>query len=272
MESLKGEYDALVRCGHPANLSRYKKLKTALDLDCVNANREFASFTPTHLLEIARKIPVNDIPSWIERCETEKLTVSELRGLLLLNGTQAAAQKASSTAPQGKYPTIVVDPPWSYQNKSGRQRQAYADRTMTLEQVKKFDIGRWVPDGDCHLWLWVTDAYAGHIYQVIEAWDFAPKAWLVWAKDRIGMGNYLRHQHEFCVFATRGKLRLLRRDVSTIFHSKMTRHSEKPDAFYRLVESCCPGPYLDVFARRRHQGWDAFGDEVDSFTQLELDK
>ncbi len=54
-----------------------------------------------------------------------------------------------------QYQTIVVDPPWRYKNNSGRQRQPYADRTMTLEQVKAFDIGRWVAPGGCHLYLWV---------------------------------------------------------------------------------------------------------------------
>ena len=269
MERLKGEHDALVRCSGRTTRVAWEKAIEVMNFCPIS---DTSQLHQSHLTEIARGATQQEWKGWVRRCESENLTVSQLRGLLLFNGTQAAAQKASEAAPQGKYPTIVVDPPWSYQNKSGRQKQDYADRTMTLEQVKRFDIQRWIPDGDCHLWLWVTDAYAGNIYQVVEAWGFIPKAWLVWVKDRIGMGNYLRHQHEFCILATRGKMRLLRRDVSTILHAKMTRHSEKPEAFYRLVESCCPGPYLDVFARRRHQGWDAFGDEVDTFTQLELNK
>ena len=169
--------------------------------------------------------------------------------------------------PDGRYRTIVVDPPWAYQNTSGRQRQDYAERTMGLETIGRFDIERWVPlTGGCHLYLWVTDAYAGDIYQVLRAWKFDPKTWLVWMKDRIGMGNYFRHQHEFCVFAVRGKLRLSRLDASTVFRARVTRHSEKPDAFYSLVESCSPGPYLDVFARRKRAGWDVYGDEVNAAT------
>lgn len=174
-------------------------------------------------------------------------------------------------APSGKYRTIVVDPPWAYRNKAGRQRPDYADRSMNLEQVRGFDIERWVAPDACHLYLWVTDAYAGDVYQVLRAWNFDPKAWLVWVKNRMGMGNYFRHQHELCVFAVRGQMRLKRMDVQTIFYAPVTRHSEKPDTFYLLIESCSPGPYLDVFARKRRAGWDAFGDEVDNFYQLRLE-
>ena len=157
-----------------------------------------------------------------------------------------------------------MDPPWSYQNKSGRHAPDYGkdNRVMTLDQVVSFDVQRWVPEDACHLYLWVTDAYVGGVGRILEVWGFAPKATLVWVKDRIGMGNYFRHQHELCVFATSGRLRLARMDASTVFRAPVKRHSEKPDEFYSLVESCSPPPYLDVFARRRRPGWDVYGDEV----------
>lgn len=171
----------------------------------------------------------------------------------------------------GKYRTIVVDPPWRYGNQAGRQRPDYADRTMGLEEVKRFDVGRWVPEEPCHLYLWVTDGYAGRAGEVLDAWGFSAKVFLVWVKNRMGLGNYFRHQHELCVFATRGQLRLRRRDVPTVFYAKVTRHSEKPAAFYALVEACSPGPYLDVFGRKLRPGWDVFGDEVAQAYQLRLE-
>jgi len=107
---------------------------------------------------------------------------------------------------------------------------------MDLDAVKAFDLQQWVGDS-CHLYLWVTDAYLGRAYEITEIWGFNPKASLVWIKDRIGMGNYYRHQHEVCIFAVKGEMRLKRKDASTIFEAAVTRHSEKPDAFYALVES-----------------------------------
>lgn len=181
----------------------------------------------------------------------------------------------SPVVPSGQYSTIVIDPPWSYSNKSGRHGASVnadyiQDRTMTLAEVADFDIKRWLAE-NCHLYLWVTDAYVGQICQVVEAWGFVLKATLVWVKDRFGMGNYYRHQHELCIFAVKGSMWLKRMNASTVFNAKVTKHSEKPDEFYRLVESCSPGPFLDVFARKKRAGWDVFGDEVTAEYQGTLD-
>jgi N6-adenosine-specific RNA methylase IME4 len=194
----------------------------------------------------------------VER-ETERVTVN-----LLQEGERQQRRESvrDCEPPMGKYSTIVIDPPWSYANNSGRQATDYSD-VMTLKDVLTFNIGQWVSD-ECHLYLWVTDAYVGHVYEVTEAWGFEAKTTLVWVKDRFGMGNYYRHQHELCVFAAKGTKRLARMNASTVFHAPVTKHSEKPDAFYELVESCSPGPYLDVFARRRRPGWDVFGDQIDA--------
>lgn len=187
----------------------------------------------------------------------------------LNRGTRTAKPPLLTTnIPKGKYHTIVVDPPWSYGNNSGRQKQDYHQRTMNFDEIKKFDIQRWIPEDFCHLYLWVTDIYAGKVFEILESWGFVPKTWLIWIKDNIGMGNYFRHQHEFCVFAIKGKQRLKRMDVSTIFHAPMTKHSEKPDYFYSLIKTCSFEPFLDVFARKMRPGWDVFGDEVNEEFQM----
>ena len=197
------------------------------------------------------------------RRETERITTN------LLREGERNQTCSYAAAPSGTYSTIVVDPPWSYSNKAGRHAPDYnkENRVMTLEEVAKFDLERWVGE-ECHLYLWVTDAYVGHAYRVTDAWGFQAKTTLVWVKDRIGMGNYYRHQHELCIFAVKGNKRLLRMNASTVFTAPVTRHSAKPDEFYRLVESCSPGPYLDVFARRKRPGWDVFGDQVASEFQM----
>jgi len=174
--------------------------------------------------------------------------------------------------PTGRYSTIVIDPPWSYENSTGRHSQAgylRSGRVMDLTAVKDFDLQRWVAD-TCHLYLWVTDAYLGRAYEITDAWGFHAKVSLVWIKNRIGMGNYYRHQHEICIFAVKGDMRLKRRNASTIFEAPVTKHSEKPDAFYALVQSCSPAPYLDVFARKRRAGWDVYGDEITPENQFRV--
>jgi N6-adenosine-specific RNA methylase IME4 len=266
-ERLKGEYEALMRCADRTTVSTWKRAIEVMDAVPM---RDICHTQPSHAREIARLAPRKTWATWVKRCEAEQLTVPQLRGALLADQGKRAAAQAERTAPTGKYRTLVVDPPWAYGNKSGRQRPDYAERMMDLETVAAFDLQRWVPDDACHLYLWVTDAYAGDVYPVIRAWGFEPKATLVWDKGRIGMGNYFRHQHELCVFAVKGNLRLKRLDASTVFTAPVGAHSEKPDAFYALVESCSPGPYLDVFARRRRAGWDVFGDEVRPEYQMRL--
>lgn len=267
-ERLKGEAEALLRCADKSTVSTWRKAIQVLDAVDLSQPEHIQ---PTHLREIARHAGEDEWPGWVKRCEKDRLTVADLRSLLMARQTSAAAESAETTAPTGTYRTLVIDPPWAYQNNSGRQRQPYAGRNLSLEEIKGFNVGRWVPPDDGHLYLWVTDAYAGDAYSIIRAWGFEPKCSLVWVKDRIGMGNYFRHQHELCFFAVKGNLRLKRMDTPTVFAAPMTKHSEKPDAFYSLVEDCSPGPYLDVFARKKRAGWDVFGDEVTEEYQLRID-
>jgi len=272
VEKLKGEYDALMRCSAKSTRSEWGNIIEVMDEVRLS---EPQHIQPTHFREIHRFSDKLNWQQWVEKCEKGNkgngLTVVQLRSLLLAKESQKATAKAEKSVPKGKYLTVVVDPPWSYQNNSGRQRQDYADRTMTLSQIAKFNIGRWVAPDGCHLYLWVTDAYLGDTYPIIKEWGFVPKVSLIWVKDRIGMGNYYRHQHEVCIFAVKGSLKLKRKDLSTVFYAPVAGHSEKPDAFYSLVERASPGPYLDVFARKRRANWDAFGDEVEDDYQYRLD-
>lgn len=272
-EKLKGEMSALTNCVEKNTVSSWRRsieVMDSLPLECT-----YVHLQPSHAREIARHAPKESWPEWVGSCETNKWTVAQLRSVLLAAKASTTHEAAQSSAPTGQYSTIVVDPPWSYSNKSGRHGSSanadyIQDRTMTLDEVTLFDIQRWVAP-ECHLYLWATDAYVGHVYTITEAWGFDAKATLVWVKDRFGMGNYYRHQHELCVFAVRGKMRLSRMNASTVFNAPITKHSEKPEEFYRLVESCSPGPYLDVFARKKRAGWDVFGDEVAPEYQGTLD-
>lgn len=263
-EKLQGEMAALSNCVDRNTLLGWKKAISVMD--SVEGDLKIAHSQPTHCRIIASLAPKESWPEWVQSCEENKWTVAQLRSVLTAAKAAQTHEAAARSVPSGTYSAIVVDPPWSYDNKSGRHGASlHADytqhRTMTIDDIALFDIQRWTAD-QCHLYLWVTDAYIGHVYSVTEAWGFDAKATLVWVKDRIGMGNYFRHQHELCVFAVKGSLRLKRMDVPTVFHAPMTKHSEKPDEFYRIVESCSSGPYLDVFARKQRVGWDVFGDEV----------
>jgi N6-adenosine-specific RNA methylase IME4 len=81
--------------------------------------------------------------------------------------------------------------------------------------------------------------------------------------DGRGVGFYFRNVTEIVLFGVRGSMRTLqpgRRQVNLLFTRKR-EHSRKPDEIYDLIESCSPGPYLELFARFRRPGWDQWGNE-----------
>ena len=164
-----------------------------------------------------------------------------------------------------RYATIVLDPPWDWgdegdQDQLGRSRPTYG--TMPIDQV----AGIAVPDlaaQDAHIYLWITNRSLPKGFALLEGWGFRYVTMLTWVKPSIGMGNYFRGSTEQVLFGVRGSLGLLRRDVGTWFTApRPDRHSAKPDAFYGLVETCSPGPWLELFARRERPGWAHWGAEV----------
>lgn len=155
--------------------------------------------------------------------------------------------------------SVVIDPPWRYDNVATRGAAEDHYPTMTLDELAKLEVPA---ADDSHLYLWVTNSFIRAGFDLLDAWDFTYKTTLTWCKPSIGMGNYFRNNTEHVLFAVRGKLATQRNDVGTWFQAGKTRHSAKPESFYDLVESCSPGPYLEMFARRRRFGWHVWGNEA----------
>jgi len=170
--------------------------------------------------------------------------------------------------PDKKYRTLVADPPWRYSVKPPQGGTPYP--TMTPEELIGLPVGMWAHD-DAHLYLWTTNSFLVEAHRIMSVWGFEYKTLLTWIKRRpvndnwIGMGFYFRGVTEHVLFGVRGRLKLKRNDLANIFYAPHREHSEKPNAFYDLVESASHGPYLDVFARKQRFNWDTFGDEAFNF-------
>ena len=175
-------------------------------------------------------------------------------------------------APTKKYRTIVADPPWRYPSKLVGLRGATDYPTMVPEELMSMPMGLW-GEKDAHLYLWTTDAFMVAAHKIAVAWGFEPKNILVWVKGRsetdtqMGVGFYYRHACEFVLFCTRGSLSVRNHGQPNVFFAPRTGHSEKPAAFYDMVERMSPGPYLDVFARKQRFNWDTFGNEAYDFRE-----
>ena len=164
--------------------------------------------------------------------------------------------------PSGGFATILVDPPWPLQ---GGEKHY---RTMSLARIEALPVGT-LAARDAHLWLWTTNALLPRAYEVAEAWGFTVRSPLTWVKFRLGLGGryQLRNATEQLLFCTRGKAPLGSHSQPTWFNAPVTEHSRKPAEQFAIIERVSPGPYLELFARRRpesNQPWAVWGDQVDS--------
>ena len=199
----------------------------------------------------------------------------------------------AAQAPTKRYTTIVADPPWRFSDllgyhpgdefggrgagqvrMGGTKRSAASNYpTMSEREIAGLPVGLWSAES-AHLYLWVPNAFLEEGLAVVRVWGFEYKTKITWVKGRlengrlvqhIGMGNYFRNSTENVLFGVRGSLRVLNHDTPTAFIAPRGQHSEKPAAFYDLVQHMSPGPYLDVFARKQRFGWDTWGDEAFNF-------
>lgn len=167
-----------------------------------------------------------------------------------------------SGPPGRRYRTILADPPWDVNQRGHLGAEQHYD-LMTLDQIATMPVGD-LADDDAHLWLWVTNGTLRAGYDIAEAWGFTVRSPLTWVKFRLGLGAYLRNSTEHLLFATRGKAPVQYKAQPTWINAPVQDHSHKPEEQYALIERISPGPYLELFARRRQPGWDAWGNEVDA--------
>lgn len=173
----------------------------------------------------------------------------------------------------GQYSTILADPPWQFQNRTGKMapehRRLLRYPTMELKEIIELPVAR-LAAAKSHLYLWVPNALLQEGLRVMEAWGFTYKSNLVWYKvrkdggpDGRGVGFYFRNVTELVLFGVRGSMRTLPpgRTQVNLLATKKREHSRKPDEIYNIIESCSPGPYLEVFARFRRSGWIQWGNE-----------
>ena len=205
-------------------------------------------------------------------------------------------QSLYAPLPCGPFSTIIADPPWDYSRKlsgggtsgfspvhhsrGGNRGAANHYRTLTLEQMGYLPVSS-VAAEESHLYLWTTSAFIVEAHCLAEEWGFSPKVLVPWIKTkrdsetalvqsggnpyaavRMGMGVYIRHCAEFILFSVRGKAPTLRNDVLGVLFAPRGRHSEKPREFYSFVERLSKPPRLELFARFRHHGYEAWGDQI----------
>ena len=190
------------------------------------------------------------------------------------------ARTVSFEPPQsGRYKCVVIDPPWD-QGKTGKravrpnQGTDLTYPTMTYGEIAALPIGEWAAP-DSFIWLWATNSRSRssgkpilmQAFELMEHWGFRYYTALTWDKATgpCPFGPY-QITTEHCLFGYRGKCNFPKESLGkmkTAFSASARRHSEKPTCHYENVQRYFSAPRLDVFARRRHSGFDAWGEEAE---------
>lgn len=192
--------------------------------------------------------------------------------------SEAAAAFLHDLEGQGPFSTVLADPPWRFQNRTGKMapehRRLSRYGTMDLQAICDLPVSDVVADR-AHLYLWVPNALLPDGLAVMKAWGFEYKSNIVWHKvrkdggsDGRGVGFYFRNVTELVLFGTRGKnirTREAGRRQVNLLATRKREHSRKPDELYDVVEACSSAPFLEIFARGSRPGWSTWGDQAEEY-------
>jgi N6-adenosine-specific RNA methylase IME4 len=195
--------------------------------------------------------------------------------VISINDYKSSVARDFITETQQKdYKTILADPPWRFQNRTGKMAPEHKRlnryNTLSLDEIKEMPVSL-VANKNSHLYLWVPNALLKEGLEVMDAWGFKYKSNLIWHKvrkdggpDGRGVGFYFRNTTEIILFGTRGNLRTLPpgRSQVNILRTQKQEHSRKPDELYEIIEKCSYGPFLEIFARGKRNNWDVFGNQA----------
>lgn len=187
------------------------------------------------------------------------------------------SQRASARLGTTLYPVIYADPPWDYETWSadtGKGRAAANHYpTMSLDAICALQVPA-APSAV--LFLWVPAPFVPQGCRVVEAWGFTFRTQLVWRKPYAGTGLWARSRHENIFIATRGHdvpAPALGQQIESVIDAEIERrqHSLKPLFFADMIARQFPtSPRIELFARERRPGWDAWGNEVEPDVETDV--
>lgn len=174
----------------------------------------------------------------------------------------------AQSLPPKTYNVILADPPWQYNNTGLNGAAANHYDTMSTRDLGGllWSLGLNIAE-NAVLFLWVTNPLLEDAFEIINNWGFRYKTNMVWVKDRIGTGFYVRGMHELLLICTKGAMTPIDTGhtppITSVITAPTQEHSRKPDQVHDLIEQLYPGcNYIELFARRPRQGWDVWGNEV----------
>lgn len=170
----------------------------------------------------------------------------------------------------GPFEIIVADPPWKFSSNSAAKPGRNAMRhypCMKDDEIRELPVSDWAAK-DALLFMWVTAPMLRRAIEIPEAWGFRYVSELVWTKERIGTGFWVRNRHEPVLIYKRGKFPCPRPAPfsDSVMSGQQREHSRKPDQLQDEIDRIWPkAKKLEMFSRQLRLGWENFGNEVGKF-------
>lgn len=195
----------------------------------------------------------------LSEAESKQLSTREVRQLV-----RRPIKTENPVLPAGQFDVIYADPPWHFTNAPGQSRSLENHYpTMSDEEIRAIQVPA---ADDAYLFMWAVGSKLELAFQVIRDWGFTYRSNIVWVKDKIGMGYWVRGRHEFLLIANRGNASHpeFGTQPDSVLEAPRREHSRKPDEAYDLVEQMTPNATarLEMFARRSRPGWEAWGNQA----------
>jgi len=208
-----------------------------------------------------------DAPEYIPLIESGEMTVNRAqtemkRTKIIEKLKDIEAVEAKSIA--GLFDVITIDPPWQMEKIEryvAPNQVAFDYPTMALEEIKALQL----PCADnCHVWLWTTHKYLPFAFDILKEWGLKYVCTFVWHKpggfQPFGLPQY---NSEFCLYARKGTpIFTETKQFNTCFQAPRGAHSEKPNEFYDMIRRVTAGRRLDMFNRRKIEGFETWGNEA----------
>ena len=225
--------------------------------------------TQSYRWQTLAKLPEDVFDSYIEEKKEAQEEITTVGFLSLANSylqkEKHDAMLSDVEPPDGVYDVIVVDPPWHMQKierkVSPNQVRELDYPTMPIEEIRDL----YIPAADdCHLWLWTTHKFLPDALRILESWGFHYVNCFTWLKpggfQPFGLPQY---NTEFALYGRKGSPKFVdTKKFFTGFTAARGRHSEKPQEFYETTRRVTDGKRLDMFGRRRIEGFDSWGNEA----------
>ena len=183
--------------------------------------------------------------------------------------------------PSKKYSIILADPPWQ-QGKGGKKsvrpissggKLGYP--VLSLPEIKQHLFNAVLETSqDSVMFLWATEKYLHEAEKMAEELGYKLHARMIWNKvTGIPAAFTIRFGHDYLLYLYRGRLLPValseRGKIHSVFTEQVTKHSRKPEIAYQIIERLYPETHkLELYARAKRQGWDCWGNEVESDIEL----